>query len=85
MKVINKSKSSYSSWYESYAQVVADEFPDYQVVVDGGSWRYYDCWFEVDITNKIINLDFYLPKYINTENCISCLIRDIGKTIGRHE
>lgn len=76
-KITNISTSASREWYTSYAQRVAKEFPDYDIIVNGGCWRSYDSYCEVDISGKVIELDFYLPSHIDFDACFE----DIKKCV----
>ena len=70
-KITNISDSSQKEWYTTYAKKVSDAFPDYDIIVDGGSYRGHDVSCEVNPKEKTIELDFYLPFYIDFEECFS--------------
>ena len=79
MGTITNISMSYGNkcFYTTYAERVAAEFPDYDIVVDGGAWRYYNCCCDVDVQSKIIVLDFYLPYHIDFEKCLEKIIRTV--------
>lgn len=65
------------SFYTMYAERIAREFPDYDIVVDGGAWRFYDSCCTVDVKDKVIILDFYLPNHIDFEKCYNNIVQTI--------
>lgn len=46
----------------SVGELLAREFPDFEIWVTGGPYRGYDVKYQVDKEAKIISLDFYSPR-----------------------
>ena len=68
-KITNISTSADREWYTTYAERVAREFPEYDIIVNGGAWRTNEVSCSVDTEMKTIELDFYLPRYIDFDAC----------------
>lgn len=50
---------------------IQERFPNYTVFVSGGPYRPYDVKVdEIDTVNKVIRVDFYLPLYIDRDDCV---------------
>ncbi len=82
-KVKNISKSAnYKDWYQSYGEEIAKMYPDYEITVDGGSYRGYDMSYKLDLVKKTLELDFYLPFYIDFKDCKHFLINDLKELYG---
>ena len=65
--------------YTALAAVIAKKYPDYDIVVNGGAYRFYCVSYEVDKDNKTITLDYYIPRHINTKVCNRWVISEIEK------
>lgn len=68
--------------YQIYAEEVSKLYPDYDIIVDGGSYRFYDVKMEVNTENKVIGLDFYLPLYINWPELKKWIINEMVEKYG---
>ena len=79
-KIINISESKhFKDWYQTLAERVAERYPDYTIIVDGGSYRAYDSQVELKREKKEIHLDFYLPYYFDCEEQISFILSELKK------
>ena len=77
-QVINNSTNEhFKGYYQKLAERVAKEFPDYQVSVDGGGYRFHDVQYKINTTEKTIELDFYMPLYIDGDECVKWVIDEI--------
>lgn len=84
-RITNISTNRNKDTYTDYAKRIAKHFPEYNFIVDGGSFRFHDCAFVIDKENKTIRLDFYLPLYIHHEKCIKWAIKEIKRLIATNE
>ena len=67
-KVINVSESNaWKDYYQKMGEQIAEKFPDFQVIVDGGSFRCYDVRLEVNLEERTIKVDYYLPLYLDSK------------------
>ena len=81
-KVINISNcESWKDVYQIWGEEIAKNYPEYQVTVDGGSFRGYDVLLEVNLESKTIKLDYYLPMYISSKETQSWVVKEIGDYI----
>ena len=82
--VTNISTTRSKDAYDNVANSIADKYSDYSIVVDGGSYRFYNVSFEIDHQAKTIKLDYYLPMYTNFKGCNKWVLSEIakGKTSG---
>ena len=85
MKEIKNISTSdrWKDWYQGYGEEIAKLYPDYQITVDGGPYRWsYELKYEIDTENKTLMLDFYLPLYINWKECKKWLINELEEKYG---
>lgn len=65
--------------YSEIVSQIANKYPDYNIVVNGGGYRGYCVRYEVDKDTKTITIDYYLPKYIHSKRCNRWVIGEIEK------
>lgn len=66
---------SWKDWYVDMGKDIQKEFPDYVVLISGGSYRGYDISVDyVDKERKKIRIDCYLPMYIDSDDCVEFAI-----------
>ena len=75
----NISTTQSRSSYNEVANRIASKYPDYSVIVDGGSYRCYEVKYEVDHNEKTIKLDYYLPLYTDFHKCNDWVLSEIAK------
>ena len=69
-------------WYIPLGEKIQRKFPNYIVIVSGGPYRFHDVSVEeVDTVNKVIRVDFYLPTYIDCDDCVDFASQYIEKVI----
>lgn len=68
--------------YQGYGEEIAKLYPDYQITVDGGPFRFYDIKYKIDTKNKTLELNFYLPFYIDWKECKKWLINELKEKYG---
>ena len=65
--------------YYDAVDIIARKYPNYSIIVDGGSWRGYNVRYEVNHSEKVIKLDYYLPLYTDFNICNSWVLTEIAK------
>lgn len=79
--VTNVSNCMSSEVYNHIIDAVAIRYPSWNFVVDGGSYRFHDCAYEIDEDTKTIKVDFYLWNYIDTRECVKWLLSEFKQKI----
>ena len=76
-RVKNISRTRSRDLFGSLGEKVAEAFPGYIVLVDGGPFRNYDYWFYADVEKRKIYLDFY-SNITNTNVIVADIIKSIN-------
>ena len=84
MKEIKNISTSdnWKDWYQSRGEEIAKLYPDFEITVDGGPFRFYELTYAIDTENKTLELNFYLPFHINWKECKKWLINELKEKYG---
>lgn len=84
MKKVNNTSTCthYKEVYQDWGEQVAKLYPDYEIIVNGGSFRGYDMKYELDTEKKTMKLDFYLPLYVDWRACKKWLVNELQEKYG---